>query len=380
MQESTQEGPIRILQVFSTMNRGGSENAIMNYYRSIDRKRIQFDFLVHTNDKCAFDDEINELGGFIYHIDKYKLYNHIKYVKLWKEFLRKHPQYYIIHGHFFTISAIYFSIARKFQRKCIAHSHQSGSLGKATLKHLIAKILVFPIRYLADYKYACSEEAARWLYGKKTVLRNDYTTMNNALDTSKFSFSADKRVKVRESLFISLDTFIVGHVGSFSFVKNHSFLIDIFKEINRKIPNSILILVGDGLLRKKIEVKVNEMQLNDSVRFLGLRSDVDSLLQCMDVLVFPSHSEGLPVTLIEAQAAGLPCLISDSIPDEVNITECISFLSLSESAKTWAIKALKLKEMKRLDTSLQIKSEGYDIKLNAIKLQEFYSSIYRNGR
>lgn len=362
--------PIRVLQVYAQMNRGGAETMIMNLYRNIDRSKIQFDFIVHTEDKCDYDEEIRCLGGTIHRIPRYTGRNHFQYNKAWFDFFRFHPEYKIIHGHVRSTASIYLKIAKKQGLTTIAHSHSTSS--GSGLSALTKNILQYPIRYTAEYLIACSKYAGEWLYGKGACKSDRFFIFKNAIETKKFLFNKETRIKKAEELNIK-NKFVVGHIGRFNTPKNHSFLIDIFKSVHEKNKNSLLLLVGDGDLRTEIEKKVNSLGLNNSVVFTGVRSDISDLLQVMDVLVFPSLYEGLPVTLIEAQASGLPCIISDNISEEVKITELVRFISINKSASIWANEVVKYSNKpERRNTYQDIVKEGYDIEMVVREYQQFY--------
>jgi glycosyltransferase involved in cell wall biosynthesis len=364
--------PIRILQVFSSagMHRAGAETLIMNYYHKIDRSKVQFDFIVHTNEKCAYDDEIKLLGGRIYRIPRYTIINHIRYFILWLNFLHKHTEYRIIHGHYFTISAIYFCAAKIFNLVCIAHSHINYK-GPRT-KRIMKRLITFPVRYIADYLFACSKDAGIWLYGKNALRDKKFLLMNNSLDTKRFIFNSKNRGKKRKELKI-INKFVIGHIGRFDLQKNHIFIIEIFKKIFTIDKNSILILVGDGKLKMSIEQKVLDMGLYGNVIFTGARSDIPELLQAMDVFLFPSLYEGFGLVLLEAQASGLKCIVSDTVTKESNITNKIEYLSLDKSPEYWARQILKYKDgYERKNNYKKICDAGYDIEKSAKWLETFY--------
>jgi glycosyltransferase involved in cell wall biosynthesis len=364
---------IRVLQVFGQMNVGGAETMIMNIYYNIDRSRLQFDFVVHTEEKCYFDNKIMSMGGMIYHIPRYNGKNHFQYIKIWKNFFKKHPEYKIIHGHIRSTAAIYLKIAKNFGLITISHSH-STSYGYG-LSAFVKNIFKYPIKYIADYLFACSESAGRWLYGEKALKSDKFYIIKNAIDLDKFIFNEKIRIKKRKELKID-DKNVIGHVGRFHPVKNHRFLIDIFKEINKKNKNSVLLLIGDGDLKKSIKTKVDKLGIADNVIFMGFRSDLSELYQAMDVFLFTSHYEGLPVVLIEAQAAGLPCIINDTIPAETKITELITVCELKKSPLYYAESVLKhFKNKKRINTIEILKLKGYDVKDSSKWLQEFYLGI-----
>ncbi|WAA12116.1 glycosyltransferase family 1 protein [Fervidibacillus halotolerans] len=363
--------PIRILHVFAQMNRGGAETMIMNMYRHIDRSKIQFDFVVHTEEHCAYDKEIYELGGRIFRVPRYTGKNHLNYKKSWNQFFKMHPEYKIIHGHVRSTASIYLKIAKKYGVITIAHSHSTSS--GSGLSAIVKNILQYPIRYIADYLFACSKDAGEWLYGKRACKKNNFYILKNAIDTKQYVFNESIR-NIKRKEFKIENKFVIGHVGRFNIPKNHSLLIDIFKKVHDKNQNTVLMLVGDGELRPIIEKKVNELGLSDYVIFTGVRSDIPELLQATDVFVFPSLYEGLPVTLVEAQAAGLPCIISDTITDEVKITNLVEKLPLNLSAKEWAEKVLKYMNVyERKNTFEEIKTGGYDVNETAKWLEDFYA-------
>lgn len=366
--------PMRVLHVFGGMGRGGAETMVMNLYRNIDRTKMQFDFIVHTRDKCAYDDEIMALGGRIYRVPRYKGKNHLQYKKAWNSFFKEHPEYKIIHGHVRSTASIYLKIAKKHGLATIAHSHSTSS--GTGFSAIVKNILQYQIRYIADYLFACSESAGIWLFGKKACKGDNYYILNNAIDTQKFIYNEKKRMEKRKEFQLE-DKFVIGHVGRFYGAKNHNFLIDIFKAIHDRNNNAVLMLVGDGELRQSIEKKVNDLGLNNKVIFTGVRSDIPDILQSMDVFLFPSLYEGLPVTLIEAQATGLSCIISDTITSEVCITPYIKPVSLSKTANEWADIVISSGKIDRIDTSHYIKENGFDIQETVKKLTMFYENIIR---
>ncbi|NSL52733.1 glycosyltransferase family 1 protein [Calidifontibacillus erzurumensis] len=364
--------PIRILQVFANMNRGGAETMIMNLYRNIDRSNIQFDFIVHTEDHCAYDDEIHELGGRIFRIPSYKGKNHLLYKKKWYHFFKNHPEYKIIHGHVVSTGSIYLKIAKKFGLVTIAHSHSTSS--GSGFPSVVKNVLQFPLRYIADYLFACSYAAGEWLFGKRACEQDNFYLMKNAIEAKQFIFNENIR-QIKRKEFQIEDKFVIGHVGRFNTPKNHSFLIDVFKEVCELNQNAVLMLVGNGDLHPVIEKKVNKLGLTDRVIFTGVRSDIPELLQAMDVFLFPSLYEGLPVTLVEAQATGLRCIISDRITNEVIVTDLVEQLSLDLSAKHWSKEVLKyMNSYERKSTFEEIKVSGYDISDTAKWLELFYIS------
>lgn len=362
---------IRILQVVTHMNRGGLETMLMNYYRNIDRSQIQFDFLTHRDYDGDYGKEILSMGGKIYHLPVLNPFSR-KYKKRLTEFFDHHSEYRIIHVHQDCMSSVILKVAKKKNIAVrIAHSHSTSQ--DKNLKYFVKMYYRRQIPYFSTNLFACSVDAGKWMFG-----RHKFAVLNNAIDADKFRFDDTKRTIMRDRLQIREGELLVGHVGRFCYPKNHSFLIDIFNTIRKRI-SSKLILVGDGELKKDIEQKVKAYGLEDKVIFTGVISDVSEIMQAMDVFVFPSNYEGLPVTLIEAQAAGLPCLISDKIPVECKITDLVRQIPLTKSAEEWADQVIEFGKMNRKNTLLEIRNAGFDIKEGAKHLQDFYYSCANGG-
>lgn len=357
--------PIQVLHVVTHMNRGGLETMLMNYYRNIDRSRLQFDFLVHREKRADYDDEIESLGGRIYRLPPLNPFD-IKYRKQLQQFFFDHPKYKIVHSHIDCMSAIPLKAAKKAGVPVrIAHSHSISQ--DKDVKYLLKLFYKGFIAKNATHLMACGQQAGEWMYGKR-----NFHILNNAIDAKQYSFDHETYCAERAELGVRPDDVLVGHVGRFSPPKNHDFLIDVFAECVNMKPKAKLILVGDGNLRPGIEEKVRRLGLEASVIFTGVRSDVAKLMQAMDVFVFPSIYEGLPLTVVEAQAAGLPCLISDAVPIECKKTDLVQQIPLSEGAQAWAAAVMHVAGTQRRDTYKEIKAGGYDIIENARKLQCFY--------
>jgi len=362
--------PLRVLHVLAGMNLGGAETFIMNVYRNIDRTKVQFDFILFRKEECEFNSEIRELGGKIYWIPRYNGKNHFKFKKAWNNFFKTHPTYKVIHGHVRSTASIYLKIAKKYGLTTIAHSHSSSSRGKL-IDRFIKKLFQFQIRIIANYFFSCSNEAGKWLFGKKVVNKENYKLIKNAIEADKFIYNNISRDNTRNALKIQ-HNFVIGHIGSFTYPKNHDFLINVFKEVHNRQGNAILLLIGDGELRSSIEEKIKDYNLTGNVILTGVRSDIPDLLQAMDVFVFPSLFEGLGIVAIEAQAAGLPCIVSDVLPQEAFVTNLIQKVSLKESLSKWAHYILKRENYKRANTHEQIVSKGYDINDTVKWLENFY--------
>ena len=359
--------PIRVLCVFSTLDRGGAESMCMNLYRHIDREKIQFDFVKHTPAKGAFEDEIISLGGRIYETPRFTLKNAMKYYNWWKKHLVAHQEHQIIHGHFFGISPIYFRIAKQKGRITVGHIHIDRP--DRPIKALFARF----ISGVTDYPFACSKPAGSWVYRKRP-----FTVLNNAIEADRFRADSSVAKAVREEFSLG-ESLVLGNVSRFNLQKNPHGTLEIFRLVHEKRPASKLLWIGDGPMRQEVTDKAKEYGVLDDVVFTGVRKDVERLLQAMDAFVFPSFYEGLPVSAIEAQAAGLPCFISDKVTKEVDVTGLCHFLPIDGSedwAEKWADAILQDKTV-RQDTSEQIIAAGYDIQTTAKWLEEFYLSIYK---
>lgn len=355
------------------MDRAGIETLLMNIYRNLDRDKIQFDFLVQTDKKNDYEDEIYKLGGRIYRIKRLNVLKPYKFYSDLRKFFKNHNEYKIVHSHINTFSKIVLKVATKENIKVkIAHAHISYP--GFNLKTIIKYLYRLNINKYADYKFACSNEAAKWVFGNN----KEYILFKNGIEYEKFLYNDKIRNKIRKDLGLSNNDILIGHVGRFNKQKNHDFLIDVFKELQKINNNSYLMLVGKGVLQDLIKEKVKRYNLTEKVFFMGVRNDVYKLMQAMDVFTFPSIYEGLGIVAVEAQAASLPCLVSNNVPKEVVIyPNLIDFASLKDSPKKWAEKIMKLYKFnsnrKRIDIT-DLKKSGYDIKTSSKKLQDFYLS------
>lgn len=363
---------VRILHVLGGLNRGGAETMVMNIYRSIDHNKFQFDFIIHNNTEKDYRDEIEMLGGRIYVFPEFKGYNFIMYRNKWDRFLDEHPEYSIVHSHVRSYASIFFPIVKRHGLKTIIHSHStSNGFG---IKSVIKKILQKPLAKQANYLFACSNMSGEWLFGKKAVKKSNYYLVKNSIDANKYRFNIGVRKKYREELGIE-NKIVFGHVGRLTEPKNHSYLLKVFKEILERLPNAVLIIVGDGELKDKIGEDIRKMKLQDYVYMLGTRNDIANILQSMDVFLFPSLWEGLPVTVLEAQAAGLPCIISDTITDEVKMSSDIVYLPIKNSVDLWVSSALKEVNKRYLQGTDAVIAGGFDVGETANWLMDFYRGL-----
>ncbi|SHL76011.1 glycosyltransferase family 1 protein [Fibrobacter sp. UWH4] len=364
---------IRILHVLGGLDRGGAETMVMNLYRAIDKTKVQFVFITHTNHRQAYTEEIEKLGGKIYYFPKFKGINYFQLKGIWKNFFKDHPEYKILHSHVRSYASLYLPIAKKAGLKTIIHSH-STSNGKG-LSSFVKQMMQFPLRYQADYFFGCSKEAGEWLFGKKVVESSKYHILKNAIDTEKYTFNEESRAQYREKLRLGNKLTYV-HVGRFHPSKNHTFLLNLFAEIHRRNPNTVLLLVGDGPLHSSIQTQIEELCLQDDVLLLGSRDDIPEILHAADCFLFPSLWEGFGMVAVEAQATGLPCICSDMVPSSVKVTDFCYFIS-TDDLLAWVDMSM---QNTRYALSMQNEEnvngiESFDIKKSAAELQSFYLNV-----
>lgn len=364
----------RVLQVFGSLDRGGAESMLISLYNNVDRNNVQFDFLVPSRmDNYAFEADVMALGGRVYKSPKFNLKNLFSYCWYFVTLLNDHPEWQVIHFHYLSSSIALFPLAKWKKRLIIAHSHTSGM--DKNFKSFARLLTQLPARFLSDQRLSCSEDAAAWMFGKKV----GFIKLLNGVDLDKFHFSKKKGIRVRDEFKIAADACVIGHVGRFSTEKNHSFVLDVFKDFLCKNDKGILLLVGDGVLRCDVESKAKHLGVLDKVVFSGVRSDVDCFLSAMDIMLFPSLHEGLPVTLVEAQANGLPCLVSDAVSSSAKLTRLVEFMSLDAESRIWSHRLSEIenddKERVAIDFRNDLTNAGYDVKDNARWLERFYLSL-----
>lgn len=345
---------------------------IMNYYRNIDRSKIQFDFLVQGNQKGAYEDEIIKLGGKIHRVKRIKYYAPWIFEEEVYKFLKQHQEYKIVHSHINALSKYVLRAAKRAKvPNRIAHSHNIISKN-SNLKNICKNFVKIGLNKYSTKRFACSQDAGKWLYGK-----GEFEVLPNAIDVDKFRYDENKRLQYRKNLDLKEDEIIYYNVGRIVEQKNQSFLIDIFYEI-QKSQKAKLVIIGDGELKDKLLSKVKKLGIEDKVIFTGVRKDINDLINAMDIFIFPSLYEGLGIVLIEAQTNGLMSFVSDMIPNEAIITNNTKVLSLKNDANYWSDYIIKHEEVKRENHIKEIVNAGYDIKESTNKLQKYYLKINSN--
>lgn len=362
---------IRVLQVIGSLNSGGSQAMIINIYKNINRENIQFDFIIDKENELFYSNDIEKLGGKIYVLPQYKIYNHFQYKKAWNKFFKEHPEYKIIHGHVRSTASIYLKLAKKYGLYTIAHSHSTSS-GKG-IKAIIKNILQYKIRYIADFFMGCSQEANEWLFGRRVANSTRCIVLTNAIDSDRFKINDIQRVKLRKKMNILEDEILFGHIGRFISAKNHAFLLKIFGEYNTNInKKSKLLFIGEGKTREKIMKAVKRMKLEEDVIFVDTVENIQDYYNAIDLLVFPSKYEGLGMVLIEAQFVKRKVIASDCIPKSTKISNYIRYISLNKKYKYWASECDKF-----LKSDINFKMDNkklhlYDIKEQVKVIEKIY--------
>lgn len=360
--------PERVAQIIGKWLGGGVEAVVMNYYRHIDRSKIQFDFICDNDSTNIPYEEIEKLGGKVILIPPYQ-----KVFKYHKELKRvlKEGNYKIVHSHINTLSVFSLFAAKKAGVPIrIAHSHSTTN--KKEWKKNLLKLILRPFTKIFATSYmACTEHAGKWMFGVKEFDKNKVFILNNAIDLDKYSFNLKIREKRRKELKIDEKTCVIGHVGRFVEQKNHSFLIDVFNEYSKINQNCLLLLVGQGPLETEIKEKVKLLNLENKVIFLGQRNDVNELYQVMDIFVFPSIYEGLGMVAVEAQVSGCKCIVSTEVPKIAKICENIWFEDLNKT-EDWIARLSSIDYSKRKDYMIEAQKSGYDIATEAEKLENKY--------
>lgn len=376
---------IRILHSVSNMDRAGIETMLMNYYRNIDRNKIQFDFLCNKKDIGAYEEEIKLLGGRIFRTPGLNPLKFPQYVKYMDMLFNEHPEYKIVQGHngAFAVYSLFCAQKNNIPIR-IFHGHNSSLHNSALCFDLKYPLKVFckrKILRVANKYWACGHSAAKFYFGDEIFDNRDYTVINNAIDLDKFSYNNVVREKIRKEFNIDGKD-IIGHVGRFNVVKNHTFIVDVFNVYQEKNPNAMLVMIGDGEQKETIKEKVHSLNLDSKVLFVDNIPNVYEWYQAFDLFLMPSHNEGLPVVGIEAQAAGLPCVFSSGVPSEIAVTGNCRFISLSEPCSTWVktVDSMISRKNSRIKVDDVITNAGYNIKNEAKQLEKMYFDLVNGIR
>lgn len=357
----------RVLQVLTTMNRAGAETMVMNCYRSIDRSKYQFDFLVHRPEKGDFEDEIVAMGGRIFRTIPIRPWSYVAYIKDLEKFFKAHAgEFVAVHAHMQENSCFALHIAEKYGIKHrVSTSHAANP--HLDYKYIFRKFAMWYGQKSITDRLACGQAAGECLYGKDAT----FTVMHNPIDVQRFVFNSEIRAQKRKEKGWE-DKIVIGNVARFGYPKNHVFMVDVLQELLKIKENVVLVLVGMGPDMPMVKEKVERLGLTKNVFFEGLQTNVSPYLQAMDLLIHPSLYEGLPISIIEAQTSGLKCILSDTIDHDTDVTGNVRFLPLSSGAKAWAEAMIKELPYQRENLQGKLVESGYDVNENIGKLLSFY--------
>lgn len=378
-------GKIVVLQALGGLKCGGAESRVMDITRRLDNTNIEYDFLLHDKGPDFYEDEASSLGANIYRVPAFRIVNYFSYVKALNRLFQEHKEIDIVQGHITSSAAIYLPIAKKHGVKVtIAHGRSAG-VDKG-IKGILTRVLRKNLYKKCDLMWACSPEAGESVYGKARQDAGRVRVIPNAIDVDKFSSGYDKdEIEALKQKYKLADKFVVGHVGSFRYAKNHEFLIDIFVKLLEKKEDAVLLLVGDGERRQEMEDKCSALGIKDKVIFAGNHGDVYNFYQLMDLIIFPSRYEGLPGTIVESQAAGVPSLISTAITGAVGVTSLVKYLGLDETSEKWADEAISLYENINNEKAGEnwkkpeeiLKEKGFDVNSQVLMLADLYADMIK---
>lgn len=392
------EKPIHVLHVLGGVSLGGAESRIMDLYRQMNREEIQFDFLVHSAavrtgfrealQTCAdkgnqngkgdervrkqefYDEEIHAMGGHIYVLPKFKVYNYFVYRKAVKAFFKAHREFRVVQGHMTSTAGIYLPMAKKAGVPVtVAHARNAGVVKGP--KGLATRFFRRGLVKKSDYCFACSHLAGQDVFGEAAMKAGQVKVIYNAIDVGRFTYDEKVRQETRAQFGIR-EELVLGHVGRFQYQKNHPYLLEVFAAVCKRRPDARLLLLGEGEDRPVMEEKCRQLGVDDRVYFLGNRRDTERFYQAMDFFLLPSFFEGLPGVLVEAQAAGLRCIVSDTVTKEAQATDLVTYLSIEEEPARWAEEILKQADYARRDTAQELREAGFDVRTQAEGYRRFY--------
>ena len=358
---------IRILQCVNNMHRAGLETVLMNYYRNIDRTRIQFDFLMHRPERSEYDDEIEAMGGRIFRAPRLYPQNYPAYFRFMKQFFRDHSEYRVVHSHIDSMSYLPLLAAKHAGVPVrIAHSHSTSI--DLDMKYPLKQLFRFGLTSVATHYCACGVKAGEFLFRGA-----DYQLIANAVEGDRFRYNEVIREEKRHELGLD-NALVIGHAGRLTYAKNHEFLLRLFESLHLRRPDAVLLLAGKGEKEMELRRLARELGIKEYVMFLGSRNDMNELYQAMDVFVMPSLFEGVPVVGIEAQLSGLPCIFSNKVPEEVRLTDQCSFLDLQASIDSW-IDAI-FSALCRTRSTPENGFRYYDAKHAVAVLEKYYEQLW----
>lgn len=355
---------------------GGAQAFILNVLRNIDRSKFQIDLAINFYAECdGIEDECRVLGCNFYIVPYFKIYNYASYCKAWRELLSNY-HYDIVYAHSTNSASIFLKIAKEYGCKTIAHSHSTGYRGNL-LERYAKKFFASGVNQVADYWFACSDKAAERLYGVDYNMYPHYYNIPNAIDSEKYRFNPNIRKNIRAQIGVKDDEFLCGHLGTFSAPKNHKFLVDVFAELVKQNPNAKLVCCGAGALMPVVKEQAKELGILEKIIFPGVVNNANDYLMAMDCFVFPSSFEGFGIAILEAEAAGLPIVMSDVVPSDVDLTSLVHRISLSDTPKSWADRILSVNVSDREIYNSAISETKYNIKKTVKEFEKLYINLVR---
>ncbi|MBO5332523.1 MAG: glycosyltransferase family 1 protein [Clostridia bacterium] len=345
---------------------GGTEAVMMNLYRNISREKVQIDFLLHGFGEGVYDDEILGTGGEIFHVVP-KGQSYSENTKQIKEII-SNGKYDVVHSHIDAGNAHVLKIAKDLGVPTrVSHSHNTATQTSNPVKKVFNSLEKKKIAKFATHLLACSDLAGKWLYGDEK-----FTVINNAINVEKFIFSQQIRNEMREKLNIADDVTVIGNVGRFSYQKNHEKIIEIFNEFLKNNSKALLMLIGSGETKSSVETMVKDLGIENNVLFIEPNNEINRYMQAMDCFLMPSRFEGLPVVTVEAQSAGLPIILSDTVSQKTAFTDLVEFVALGEENSVWCDAIQRACQKERTNRYDEITENGYNIVEVARRMQEFY--------
>lgn len=358
---------IKVLHVVSSLDGGGVESMLFNYYSHMDRSEIQFDFIVHGNNIGMLEEKLYSLGSKIYHVTP-------KRNSIWKNTseineIMRNEKYNVVHCHqnFSNFSTL---LLAKINSVPVRISHAHGYIEEKSFKEKVKnRFLRLINKSCANYYFSCGIKAGKWLHGEKWAMSNKNILMNNAIDVNEFSFNSGIRDNYRKKFNLE-DKIVLLHVGRFSDEKNHFFMVDIIEQLAKQNKKYTLVFAGNGATEDDVKKYVQEKGLTDNVIFLGVRKDIAKLMNMADIFLLPSKNEGFPVTLVEAQSTGIITFASNRVTKETAITNLIDYLPI-DKVDTWVEKITKSKIELRKSRVIEIEDKGYSINIQALRYNKW---------
>jgi len=370
---------IRILMVLGNTKMGGTQMFILNVLRNIDFSRFQIDIAVNSSvDTGGIVEELRSYGCKIFYWPYFKIINYFQFMQFWRKFFKEH-KYDIVHGHSTNSASLYLRYAKEAGCVTVAHCHSTGYRGNI-IQQKIKRHFANKVGIVADYWFACSDTAALKLYGEVYKSYPRYYEIPNAINVDNYKYQKSIANRIRLENGIKDDELLCGHIGTFSAPKNHIFLLDIFAEVLKQHPKSQLVCCGAGVLRPIVEKKAKSMGIFDKIIFPGVVNNANEYLMAMDVLVFPSLFEGFGIAILEAEAAGTQVVMSDTIPNDVDLTDLVHRHSLNESPKEWADTICNMPTVDRLGYNKSIAESKYNMRTCINLISSLYEEMARNKK